>query len=158
MPSGDQICLVPVGKKNDQSDPLCFLAHINVPRIGNPSRNEEPLAFDARELIRERIIGRKVDYVTEYMAGTKKAVSIKIDGEDIAELLVRESLAKVSERRAYTEEGSQHDILLKIQEEVSKNGKGVWNTSAAWMEKNTRQVVYFGEGDYHAGRILEEAN
>jgi len=131
VPSGDQICLVPVSKKADLSDPLCFLAHINVPRIGNPNRNEEPLAYDARELIREKIIGRKVDYVTEYMAGTKKAVSIKIDDEDIASLLVQQCLAKVTERRAYTEEGSQHDILLKIQEEVSKSGKGVWNTNSA---------------------------
>ena len=138
VPSGDQICLIPVGKKADQSDPLCYLAHVNVPRIGNPNRNEEPLAFEARELIRERLIGRKVDYVTEYMAGTKKAVSIKVDGEDIAQFLVSKSLAKVSERRANTEEGSQHDQLLKLQEEVSKHGKGVWNTNANWLAKNTR--------------------
>ena len=61
---------------------------MGVPRIGNPNRNEEPFAYQAREAIREKIIGRKVDYVTEYMAGSKKAVSVSVDGEDLATMLV----------------------------------------------------------------------
>ena len=76
---------------------------------------EEPLAHEAREFVRERIIGRKVDYKTEYMAGTKKAVSITLEGgEDLATELVKLSLAKVSERRTNTVEGGLHDTLLKI--------------------------------------------
>ncbi len=114
VPSGDQICLVPVSKKHQNDDPLCYLAYISVPRIGNPNRNEEPFAYEAREAIRDKLIGRKVDYVTEYMAGAKKAVSIKLEGEDIASLLVSESLAKVNERRGNTSEEGLHDSLLKI--------------------------------------------
>ncbi len=66
VPSGDQICLVPVSKKAQDSDPMCYLAYISIPRIGNPNRIEEPFAYEAREAIREKLIGRKVDYVTEY--------------------------------------------------------------------------------------------
>lgn len=131
---------------------------MSVPRVGNPNRSEEPFAYEARELIREMLIGRKVDYVTEYMAGTKKAVSIKIEDQDIASLLVANSLAKVNERRAFTEEGGLHDQLLTIQEEVSKKGKGVWTTDANMLSKNTRQVVYQGESDYRPDRILAEAS
>ena len=77
VPSGDSICLAPIGKKAKQDDdPYCFLAYISVPRIGTPNRNEEAYAFDAREAIRDKVIGQKVDYVTEYMAGSKKAVSV----------------------------------------------------------------------------------
>lgn len=72
--------LAPTLKKDQSGDPYCFLAYVSVPRVGNPNRNEEPYAYEARELIREMLIGRKVDYVTEYMAGTKKAVSIKVEG------------------------------------------------------------------------------
>lgn len=84
VPSGDQICIQALGKQADKEEALCYLAYVNVPRIGNPNRNEEPLAFEARELIRERLIGRKIDYVTEYMAGNKKAIKISIEGEDIS--------------------------------------------------------------------------
>ena len=147
----------PVAKKNQSSDPYCYLAYVSVPRVGNPNRNEEPYAYEAREAIREMLVGRKVDFVTEYMAGTKKAVSIKVGDEDIATMLVSKSLAKVNERRGNTEEGGLHEQLLAIQEEVSKKGKGVWTQDANALTKNTRQVVYFGEGDYKPERILDES-
>ena len=92
------------------------------------------------------------------MAGNKKAVRVTIGDEDLATLLVSMSLAKVNERRANTVEGGFHEKLLTLQEEVSKKGKGVWTTSSDLKAKNTRQVTYFGEGDYSAPRILEEAN
>ena len=60
------------------------------------------------------------------MAGNKKAVSVTIDGEDLASVLVSKSLAKVNERRMHTQEGGLHDRLLGLQEEVSKKNKGVW--------------------------------
>ena len=128
-----------------------------MPRIGTPNRTEEAYAFDAREAIREKIIGQKVDFVTEYMAGSKKAVSVQINGEDLASHLVKLSLAKVNERRANTPEGGLHEQLLAIQEEVSKKGKGVWTTDNTVRERFTRQVTYFGEGDYNAGRILSDS-
>ena len=134
------------------------MAYVGVPRIGNPNRNEEPFAYQAREAIREKIIGRKVDYVTEYMAGNKKAVSVSVDGEDLATMLVSQSLARVNERRANTAEGGLHERLLALQEEEKKKSKGVWNTDPTFQAKNNRQVVYFGEGDYNASRILQEAN
>lgn len=110
-----------------------------MPRIGTPNRLEDAFAYEARETIREMIIGRKVDYVTEYMAGAKRAISINIEGEgSLAEILVTKSLAKVNERRGNTEEGGLHDKLLKIQDEVAKKGKGVWNTEPNFVEKNTR--------------------
>ena len=131
MPSGDSISLAPIGKKVKQGDdPYCFLAYVTVPRIGTPNRTEEAYAFEAREAIRDKAIGRKVDYVTEYMAGSKKAVSVTVEGECLASLLVTRSLAKVNERRANTPEGGLHEQLLALQEEVSKKGKGVWNSNA----------------------------
>ena len=126
VPSGGALILNPVAKKLQGGDPYCFLAYISVPRVGNPNASEEAFAHEAREAIREKIIGKKVDFVTEYMAGNKKAVSVTIDGEDLASVLVSKSLAKVNERRMHTQEGGLHDRLLGLQEEVSKKNKGVW--------------------------------
>ena len=76
----------------------------------------------------------------------------------MASHLVKLSLAKVNERRANTAEGSLHEQLLSIQEEVLKKGKGVWNTDNNVRERNLRQVTYFGEGDYNAARILQDSS
>lgn len=114
VPSGDAIILNPTARKSEFGDPYCYLAYVSVPRVGNPNRSEEPFAHEARETIREMLIGRKVDYVTEYMAGTKKAVSIKVEGQDIASLLVSKALAKANERRANMQEGGLHEQLLAI--------------------------------------------
>ena len=96
--SADSIILAKTTGK-DQFEGMCHLAYIAAPRLGNPNRTEDPFAHEAREAIRDQIIGRKVDFVTEYLAGTKKFVSIKVEGEDIATLLVQLSLAKVNDRR-----------------------------------------------------------
>ena len=129
IPSGDSVHLIPVSKKllNDSWDPHCFLAYVNVPRVGTQTRSEEPFAFEAREVVRELLIGKKIDFNTEYMAGSKKAISITVDNEDLATLLVSRSLAKVGERRGNTVEGGLHDKLLAKQDEVKDKQKGVWS-------------------------------
>ena len=44
-----------------------------------------------------------------------------------------------------------------MQEEEKKKNRGVWNTDPTFQAKNNRQVIYHGEGDYNASRILQEA-
>ena len=57
VPSGDNLVLTSAGKKAIPGDPYCYLAYVNVPKIGNPNRQEEPFAYEAREAIRGKIIG-----------------------------------------------------------------------------------------------------
>lgn len=39
-----------------------YLATIMAPKMGSASRNEEPFAFDAREFLRDKIIGKKCEF------------------------------------------------------------------------------------------------
>lgn len=68
--------------------------------MGNPNRTEEPFAFEARELLREKIIGRKCDLTIEFIANGKRFVSLRFEDQDLATLLVEQSLAKVNDKRA----------------------------------------------------------
>ena len=68
----------------DQFEANVNLAYINAPRTGNPSRKEEPFAHDAREFLREKLIGQKVDYTIEYIAGGRRFVSIRLEEKDLA--------------------------------------------------------------------------
>jgi staphylococcal nuclease domain-containing protein 1 len=63
--SGDCLTLAKTAGK-DPFEEQCYLAFVSAPRCGNNNRSEEPFAFDAREFVREKIIGRKVDFTIEY--------------------------------------------------------------------------------------------
>ena len=56
MISGDYFKLHKSAGK-DQFEALVHLAYVNAPRVGNRDRKEEAFAHDARELLREKLIG-----------------------------------------------------------------------------------------------------
>ena len=59
--SADSIVMKQTGSA-DPFEGIVHLAWIQAPRIGSAQRTEEPFAFDARELIREKIIGKKCNF------------------------------------------------------------------------------------------------
>ena len=156
MLSGDSLRLSKTSGK-DPFEALVHLAYISAPRVGNPNRTEEAFAFEARELIREKIIGRKCDFTIEYTANGKRFVSIRSGEQDLATLLVEQSLAKVNEKRAQTAQGGLHEKLLEIQEVEAKKTKGVWSTDSKYLAKHLREVTYFGESDYKPAALLAQA-
>jgi hypothetical protein len=81
VPSGDSLVLH-CSKGPDQFDSICYLAFVSAPRVGNPNRKEEPFGFEARELVRTKLIGKKVTFKLEYMANGKRFVSIKVPGTE----------------------------------------------------------------------------
>ena len=44
-----------------------YLAFISAPRHGNQNKAEESFAFAAREIVREELIGQKIDFVIQYI-------------------------------------------------------------------------------------------
>ena len=133
------------------------LAYVSTPRLGNPSRAEEPFAFEARELLREKIIGRKCDLTIEYIANGKRFVSLRYEDQDLATLLVEQSLAKVNEKRASMAPGGLHEKLLAIQEVEEKKAKGVWSTDSKFLAKHLREVTFYSESDYKPSALLSQA-
>lgn len=55
--SGDQFIILRTMKDGTTNERQVNLASIQAPKIGSQSRSEEAFAFDARELIRERVAG-----------------------------------------------------------------------------------------------------
>jgi staphylococcal nuclease domain-containing protein 1 len=77
--SGDYITLTKAGK-----DYNIFLGSVSAPKMGSSSRTEEPFGFEAREFIRERIIGKKCDFYPEYSFGGRDYGSLIVNGENIS--------------------------------------------------------------------------
>ena len=51
--------------------------------MGSTNRVEEAFAFDARELLREKIIGKKCEFTIEYNYGGRDYGTLIVNGENI---------------------------------------------------------------------------
>lgn len=106
--SGDYLTLTKAGK-----DYNVFLASVAAPKVGNASRSEEPFGFEAREFLRDKIIGRKCDFHPEYNFGGREYGSLLVDGGDMGLGIIKAGLAKVVEKKGALPGSSHYDELIE---------------------------------------------
>jgi len=53
---------------------------VTAPKIGSTNRTEEPYGFEAREFLREIIIGKKCEFIPEYQYGGRDYGTLIVDG------------------------------------------------------------------------------
>lgn len=78
--SGDYITITKPSKVSGPTDHNVYLASVQAPKIGSASRVEEPFAFEAREFLREQIIGKKAEFTNEYNYGGRDYGTLVVDG------------------------------------------------------------------------------
>lgn len=89
------------------------------------------------------------------MISGRRYVSIEVDKQDVAAMLVSAGMAKAQDKRQGEE--PLHAALIAAQDEPQKKKIGVWTVNEDQIKKHTRQVVYFGEADYNPTKILTES-
>jgi staphylococcal nuclease domain-containing protein 1 len=106
--SGDYLTITKAGK-----DFNVFLASVAAPKIGSASRSEEPFGFEAREFLRDKIIGRKCDFHPEYNFGGREYGSLIVDSENMGIAIVKAGLAKVVEKKGALPASSHYEALTE---------------------------------------------
>lgn len=137
-----------VVKMNSGEYKTIHLASIRPPRLeseGAQDKNKKlrplydiPYMFEAREFLRKKLIGKKVnvnvDYIRPASAATETVPSfsertcatVTIGGINIAEALISKGLATVIRYRQDDDQRSSHyDELLAAEARAIKNGKGL---------------------------------
>lgn len=143
--NGDGLMIKYVG---DTKEEKVFLSSIRPPRpeatgsdapLGKgPGRSkplyEVPWLYEAREFLRTRLIGKKVNISEDFVQEPrdkfpeKKCVSVFIGQENIAEALVSKGLATVVRYREDEENKSPHyEKLRQAEEKAEKSLVGLWN-------------------------------
>jgi staphylococcal nuclease domain-containing protein 1 len=123
-----------------------LLAYIQAPKIGRVKDGrtgaDEPLSWEAREFVRERIVGKEVRMRTEYTLPASgrelPCVSIFVDEsseQSINELLVAAGLAELNRRKQETAEQAS---LAKAEADAKQAAIGLW---AAEKPQVVRQRV-----------------
>ncbi|XP_026273804.1 staphylococcal nuclease domain-containing protein 1 [Frankliniella occidentalis] len=93
---------------------------------------EVPYMFEAREFLRKKLIGKKVNIVEDYVQpayqnfGEKVCCTVTIGGVNVAETLVSKGLATVLRYRQDDDQRSSHyDGLLAAETKAAKSGHGL---------------------------------
>lgn len=151
--SGDYITLTKGGK-----DYNIFLGSVSAPKIGSSSRVEEPFGFEAREFLRERIIGKKCDFHPDYNYGGRDYGTLLVNGENVGLSIVQAGLAKIVEKKGSLPASAHYEELVAAQNEAKNKKLAIHHASDdKYLEKHTRQVTYFSESGYSAAKLMEEA-
>lgn len=132
-----------------------YLASVTAPKMGNTNRAEEAFAFDAREFLREKIVGKKGEFQLEYNFGGRDYGTLLVDGENMNLAIVKAGLAKVLEKKGNMQVSKFYDELLAAQNEIKTKKTGVWTTNEDQIEKHTRTVTHFQDSGYNPTKLLE---
>lgn len=112
VPSGDHVLIHKSTKAGPAKEIPAYLASIIAPKMGSTNRVEEPFAFDAREFLREKIIGKKCEFIQEYTYSGREYGTLMIENENINIALVKQGLAKVLEKKGNMPASSNYDDLM----------------------------------------------
>jgi len=116
------------------------LSSIRAPRLGNVQRDvkDEPYAFEAKEMLRKSVIGKRVavqiDYVRPIPIGgpesgksEDRAFATVIDdkGRNLAVMLVQQGLASVIRHRGDEPRSLVYDEMLQVEAEAKEQHRGL---------------------------------
>lgn len=133
-----------VVKGSDNEFKKIFLASIRPPRMTDDVEEKRdskqrmrplydiPYMFEAREFLRKRLIGKKVNIQVDYVQPAsqgfpeKTCCTVTVSGIDVGEALVSKGFAKVVRHRQDDENrSSRYDTLLAAETRAEKKGTGM---------------------------------
>nr|CDS26698.1 SNase domain containing protein [Hymenolepis microstoma] len=138
--SGDAIVIRDRAVDGPPPSRVVVLSNISCPKIARRTNtgeytSDEPFAWQAREFVRSKVIGREVYYTVDNGELSDRVfgcVFIKNDGNlvNLAHLIVEEGLARVRRNMspAMLERGKMKD-LIALEENAQLNKKGIWSDS-----------------------------
>lgn len=114
------------------------LSSINAPKFGHNDKPDDPLAWEAREFVRKKVIGKKVNVTVDYVrpeieakkgeSGTKLPAksfhTVEFEKTNIALGLVENGFASVIERSG-DHRSTAYDALVLAQDRAKKKGLGI---------------------------------
>lgn len=134
--SGDTIIVINLAK-NQQGPPqerIISISNISAPsmarRKGEKDEKDKPFAWDSREFLRKKLIGKNVTYVVEAKTPNKEYGTVFLENENIAMSIVENGWATV--RKPSKSEGPVYEALKEMidaEEEARKDGNGIFDKS-----------------------------
>ncbi|XP_076445232.1 staphylococcal nuclease domain-containing protein 1-like isoform X2 [Babylonia areolata] len=160
--SGDTIVIRGQPKGGPPPEKTICLSNIQAPKLarranpnneGSVETKDEPFAWEAREFLRKKLIGKEISFYLEYkVPGSGReygAVYLGKDneGENMTESLIAEGLVEVR-RMGIRKDDADQQRLIQLEEAARAAGKGKFGAEASthvrnitWIIENPRHFV-----------------
>jgi staphylococcal nuclease domain-containing protein 1 len=112
-----------------------LLSSIHAPKMGYKNMPGEALAMDAREFVRNKLIGKRVLVQTDYFRNRMPSCTVsyvtgnsRVPDTDLAIGLVSRGFAKVVNHSVTDPRSRNYTQLMLAEEEATRTNKGIMNT------------------------------
>eukprot|EP00121_Abeoforma_whisleri_P001473 Awhi_evm1s1311 len=152
--SGDTVVIRGQPNQGPPPERLLSLAYIAAPKPGRrpnakgeDQREDEPFAWQSREILRRLVIGRPVKFCVIYSGGSGHDFGqILVNGQDLTTEIVSKGGAKV--RDVQDNSSDEHKALAALEQTAQFNEVGVWNKNVShavrkvqWNVSDMRSLV-----------------
>ncbi|XP_055378713.1 staphylococcal nuclease domain-containing protein 1 [Condylostylus longicornis] len=151
--SGDTIIIRGQPKSGPPPEKQVTLSFVTAPKLaknraGGEETKDEPWAWEAREFLREKLIGKDVTFTCEKIANSAREYgNVFLGEENITESIVKAGL--VSVRRDVPKTAPEYLRLQELEEEAKAANRGMYSNSPAsdhvrnikWTQENHSQIV-----------------
>lgn len=167
--SGDCVIIRGYPKGGPPPEKQITFSNVFAPKLGrrpvgaNEESRDEPYAWEAREFLRQKLIGEEIYFSSERPPNATRDYGVLYLGSDpttapnVTELLVQEGLVSVRKDNARAA-SPELQRLLDLEEAAKSAGKGKWSSSPSsdhvrnikWTQENQRNFV-----EQQAGRPVK---
>ena len=141
VPTGDTVIFQGPAKNGIPLEKTLRLNGIRAPTLADidrPERVEEPFAFQAREFLRKKLVGKQVFFYTEYKIGDREYGRVIVDDVDIGEALLAEGLATLLDD--VKPEPANYDKYTIAADKAFKAKKGIYTEDKKVEAAGTRKL------------------
>lgn len=178
--SGDTLSIKPLTRQpsTNENENRISLNYIIAPKLARPPTEtgvvgpsvDEPYAFECREFLRKKLVGREICYTVDLTIPTIKTPICSVylgkdkdSGENIIESLLSEGLVQLREAKSVRANDPKYQRLLSIDEQAKTNKHGRYSEQPAeahvrpmkWTLDNPKQFADERKGAPPLDAIVE---
>lgn len=163
VPSGDSLLIMGNVQSGLPPEKTLTLSSLIAPRLARRGGQDEPFAWESREFLRKKCIGKEVTFKVDYTVSAinREFASVFVGDTNLALAVVAEGWAKVRSQGGQNNEASPFLAELeRLEEQAKQKGLGMWDKTPGAAEASIRDLPPSALGDaanFDAMGLLESS-
>eukprot|EP00899_Mesostigma_viride_P011044 jgi/Mesvir1/19941/Mv13205-RA.1 len=143
VPSGDALLIMGIVKGGPPPEKTITLSSLIAPRLARRDGKDEPFAWDSREYLRRKCIGKTVKFCVDYAVPSinREFGSVFLDETNLALDVVEKGWAKVRQHTSANADVSPfYEKLVEAEKKAQTDEVGIWTKTPGASEASIRNI------------------